>query len=146
MEKVKTKNIEIIKSIKATKTIMDYFNNPMSGFEVITSKQNIKLLMDEWDERYHNHGYFWCNDNLECFIDAKLKDIIIAHKPISEKQMKKNNVGNFHKRYNDDGIMFVNIGTDRGILQFVAYNKNYNGFSGSKVKIISKQIKYSIEL
>ena len=37
------------------------------------------------------------------------------------------------------GVMFVNVVTDRGTLQFVCYNA-HNGYYGHEAKVISEQV------
>lgn len=41
--------------------------------------------------------------------------------------------------YYEGNTMFVNIDTDRGVLQFVAYNE-HNGYYGHSASVTSKQL------
>lgn len=108
------------------------------GYEIFTDKQSIKLLIDTDQQCCETSGYFWCNDNPKDFIGASLLDIKLTDTELNEAVMIKNECET-NGGYWEGGIMFVNIETDKGVLQFVAYNQ-HNGYYGHKALVISKQL------
>ena len=45
----------------------------VSGFEVVTTEQSIKLFIDNYQSCCEHWGYFWSNDDLADFIGAELR-------------------------------------------------------------------------
>ena len=70
--------------------------------------------------------------------------ISVTDSALNEAIMKKNELDTSEK-YFEGGVMFVNIETDRGVLQFVAYNQ-HNGYYSHEAKVISKQLNYESNL
>ena len=104
------------------------------GFIVTTNKQSIKLGIDNGQCCCENWGYFISEDDTSDFIGANLIDIKITDtllKP-SEDEFNVNDI------YEGD-VMFVNIETNKGLLQFVAYNE-HNGYYGHEACVLSKQL------
>lgn len=79
---------------------------------------NIKLGINNFQSCCENWGYFMSNDALEDFIGAEVLDVKLVDECL--------NVAKAPTIYEGD-IMFVNIETNRGTLQFVAYNE-HNGY------------------
>ncbi len=106
------------------------------GYAIITDKQMIKLLIDNQQNCCENWGYFMSDDNLEYFIGADIYDITVTDTALNTKKL------NEHIPYGieDGGIMFVNIITDKGVLQFTAYNA-HNGYYGHIAYVISEQLR-----
>ena len=125
------------------------------GFEVLTNKQKIILAIGAEQCCCEKFGYFWCNDNPQDFIGAELFDITITDKALNEIIMKKNNLileeyeySKISKKqtcqfYNDGCFegeaLFINLKTNQGVLQFVAYNM-HNGWYGHKIKVSCSQL------
>jgi hypothetical protein len=113
------------------------------GYLIKTTKQEIKLLIDNEQCCCESWGYFLSEDDFEDFIGAELLDI-----KLTDTELKK---GLFKKEcrlpYSIDmeselfsgGIMFVDLVTSKGVLQFTAYNV-HNGYYGHDAKIVSKQL------
>lgn len=108
------------------------------GYQVITDKQTIRLGIDDGQSCCERSGYFWCNDKPEDFVGAKLRSISITDKALNEAKMKENDL-NPNEQYFEGGVMFVNIDTTKGLLQFVAYNC-HNGYYGHEAVVISNQL------
>lgn len=106
-----------------------------NGFEVVTDKQTIRLGIDDSQSCCERPGYFWSNDNPQDFIGAIVRDISITDTSLNEAKMKENDIDG---EYFEGGVMFVNIDTDRGMLQFVAYNAQ-NGYYGHHAIVMSEQ-------
>ena len=105
----------------------------VAGFEVVTTEQRIKLFIDNDSQCCENWGYFWCNDNPQDFIGAELREVRLTDTALIEAQMKANNLDPNDKWF-EGGVMFVNLETDMGTLQFVAYNQ-HNGYYGHEAKV-----------
>lgn len=120
---------EIIKSIVDYEKDADKYGG-VSGYEVITNKQSIKLVIDNYQSCCEDWGYFWSNDKPDDFVGAKVLGVSITDTALNTEKVPDVYEG---------GVMFVNIDTDRGILQFVAYN-NHNGYYGHDAKVECLQL------
>ena len=112
----------------------------MEGYKVITTDQEIELLIDNGQSCCERWGYFWCNDKPQDFIGAELRDIVLTDRELNAVFMEED-----AKDVYSGGIMFVNLDTDRGTLQFVAYN-SHNGYYGHEARITSRQLEHSENL
>jgi len=128
--------MEKIVGIKNYENEDGYFN--VAGFEVVTDKQSIKLYIE--NERYccERWGYFWSNDNPHDFVGAELRGVSLTDTALNEAQMRANDLNPTNRHFRG-GLMFVNIGTDRGMLQFVAYNE-HDGDYGHEAKVQCTQL------
>lgn len=115
----------------------DGYHN-VAGFEVVTDKQSIKLYIDNDSSCCEKWGHFWCNDNPQDFIGAELRSVSLTDTALNEAQMKANDL-NPNKKWFEGNVMFVNLETDRGTPQFVAYNE-HNGYYGHKAKVRCTQL------
>jgi hypothetical protein len=106
------------------------------GFVITTSEQSIKLGIDNGQSCCENWGYFMSEDDTSDFIGAKLIDV-----KITDTLLKPNDEFDVNDMYEGD-VMFVNVETDKGLLQFVAYNE-HNGYYGHEACVISKQLNES---
>ena len=110
----------------------------VSGFEVVTDKQSIKLFIDNSQSCCENWGYFFCNDDPQQFIGSDLREVVLTDTALNEAQMKANELNPNDKLF-EGGVMFVNLETSNGTLQFVAYNE-HNGYYGHNAKVVSTQL------
>lgn len=110
----------------------------MSGYIITTNKQVIKLLMDDTQQCCEDFGYFMSEDDLSEFVGAELLGIKIIDTELKEALLKQHGLNN--TRF-EGGIMFVDIITSKGTLQFVAYNY-HNGYYGHYATVISEQLNY----
>jgi hypothetical protein len=113
----------------------------MEGYEVITSKQSIKLLIDNEQSCCEHWGYFWCNDNPQDFIGANIIDVSITDTALNEAVLKEKDLDR-NAQYFEGVVMFVDIKTERGVLQFVAYNE-HNGYYGHEARVECSYLKHS---
>lgn len=118
----------------------DKYRN-VAGFEVVTDKQSIKLYIDNDSSCCEKWGHFWCNDNPQDFIGAVLRGVSLTDTALNEAQMKANDL-NQNDKWFEGGVMFVNLETDRGTLQFVAYNE-HNGYYGHEAKVQCTQLTHA---
>lgn len=104
------------------------------GFQVITDKQTIKLGISNTQQCCENWGYFFTNDDIREFIGSEIFNIEIVDESLNNIEFK-NKAGDLY----EGDVMFVNISTNKGILQFTAYN-NHNGHYSHEATVISEQL------
>lgn len=91
----------------------------LEGFKITTDKQEILLGMDSGQSCCETYGYFMSEDDIEQFIGASIISIYKVDECLKVTELPK---------YLDSGgTMFINIETDKGTLQFTAYNA-HNGY------------------
>jgi len=108
------------------------------GYLVTTDKQAIKLGISDGQSCCENSGYFISEDNLQDFIGSNLLSISIADALLKSGDFDVNDMY-------EGGVMFVNINTSNGLLQFVAYNQ-HNGYYGHEAVVVSEQLNHSESL
>lgn len=108
----------------------------VSGFEVVTTEQRIRLFIDNRQLSCEQWGYFWCNDHPQDFVGAELYGVTLTDTALSETRMKANELD---QSAIELGVMFVNLETNKGTLQFVAYN-DHNGFYGHEATVQCSQL------
>jgi len=104
------------------------------GFQVITDKQTIKLGIQSGQSCCEQYGYFMSEDDFSGFINSKLISIEITNTCLNTKKLEQEEL------YEPD-LMFVNLNTDKGLLQFVAYN-SHNGYYGHDAVVVSEQLNH----
>lgn len=112
-----------------------------SGYKVYTTQQSITLCIKGGQRCCERFGYFWCNENPDEFIGANLLSVRVTDDALSEGVLKENDLDRSTK-YFQGRVMFINLETDRGTLQFVAYNE-HNGFYGHEALVKCSQLDYS---
>lgn len=114
--------------------------NSASGYAITTNKQVIKLLIDDDQQCCENFGYFMSEDDFSDFAGAELLDIKVTGTELKEGLLEKHDL-DINDRWFEGGVMFVDLVTSKGTLQFVAYNE-HNGYYGHEAKVISEQLKH----
>lgn len=104
------------------------------GFKITTDKQEIILAIADGQGCCEQWGYFMSNDNFEDFVGADLLDIKIVDSCLNVERLKEICEG-------VTDVMFVNVETSKGLLQFTAYN-SHNGYYGHDAIVSSTQLKY----
>lgn len=121
--------------------ITEYLDrNGQEGFKIITSEQEILLSIDNLQDCCENWGYFWCNDDPQEFVGAKVLEVTLTDTALNTKK-----VNDEADELDAGGIMFVNIVTDAGVLQFTAYN-SHNGYYGHEARVSCRQLTHSERL
>jgi hypothetical protein len=146
-DKMGQKLNEIIKNIEETTFIenIDGDEYNFDGYVITTEEQLIKIGIENEQNCCEHWGYLSSDDDFSHFIGAKIIDIDLtdeALKSIKVKLKKEKLVNNDDRGTN---IIFVNVNTDRGLLQFSVYN-NHNGYYGHKVAVLADQIEIDREL
>lgn len=124
--------MEKIISIEEIELKEDY--TEFAGYAVTTNKQVIKLLIDDEGQCCENWGYFMSEDDFSDFIGAELQNIYVTDTALNKAKVDELDI------YEGD-TMFVDIVTNKGTLQFVAYN-DHNGYYGHEARVISEQLKH----
>lgn len=116
----------------------DYYGS-YEGFVITTDKQIVKLGISSGQSCCEHFGYFMSEDNPKHFEGSELLSI-----NITDTQLKTHSDFDPEDTY-EGGVMFVNLHTSNGLLQFVAYNQ-HNGYYGHEAVVISEQLTISESL
>lgn len=131
--------MERILSVKKVENVKVDKIHDADGYEITTDKQTIKMLIDNGQACCETWGYFMSEDNLESFVGANLHSVTVTDTALNtivfEEYLSPDDM-------DSGGMMFVNINTDRGMLQFVAYNA-HNGYYGHAAYVISDDFNHS---
>lgn len=111
------------------------------GYKIITNKQEIVMLISNGQSCCENWGYFFCNDDPQDFVGADVLAIKLTDDALNEAHFKQE----LEYGVYDGGVMFVNIETNIGTLQFVAYNA-HNGYYSHAAHIKCKQLEFDTYL
>ena len=114
------------------------------GFEIKTDKQSILILIESGRNCCEDYGYIVSEDDLKYFIGAEVMTISVTDTTHNTKMVKKfEEMAYSIYGYKDGeksmdlecgGIEFVNVGTNKGELQFAVYNC-HNGYYGHNIMI-----------
>lgn len=118
--------------------------NSKAGYKITTNLQEITMLIDNESSCCESWGYMMTNDDIKEFIGAYIFSISLTDTELGTKNITPK----CENDDDDDGddrakhVMFVNIDTTRGTLQFAAYNE-HNGYYGHEVEIKSHQLTHT---
>ncbi len=107
----------------------------MEGFKITTDKQEIRVLISDGQSCCESAGYFATNDEIQDFIGSEISDIKLTDTCLNTELMENK----FEYGFDDGGIQFVDIVTNKGTLQFAVYNC-HNGYYGHSIEIKSNQV------
>ena len=133
---------DVIKLLEEEKLPLSLENSRMEGYKIVTSKQNIFILIDAEQCCCENWGYEACssegiitsNDDFNDFIGAELVDVAIIS-PGTHKEVKiYSKLLDISYDGDEDNAEFVNLNTTNGLLQFAVYN-SHNGYYGHDIYI-----------
>lgn len=97
------------------------------GYEItLDGGQKIKMGIDNGQSCCENWGYIISEDDLSQFVGAEYLGIEAVGEALEHVEVKGVYEG---------GIMFINIKTSEGVLQFVAYNE-HNGYYSHHAVVI----------
>lgn len=123
----------------------DYYLSLEAGFQIVTTEQTITLAIDDVQDCCEKWGYFLTEDDTEKFIGAELRGVQITDTNRSSRTFAPFTQKEGDIALDEGDVMFVDIQTDRGVLQFVAYNC-HNGYYGHKARVSSGQLTASVLL
>ncbi len=110
------------------------------GYIISTNKQTINIGIYNSQRCCERWGYLTTNDDISDFIGAKLIDISITDTLLNNKPIEEIDLNG-----DECSAMFVNINTNKGLFQIVAYNK-HNGYYGHEAVVISNQLNHEERL
>lgn len=87
---------------------------------------DIKMGINDGQSCCENWGYLMSEDNLRDYVGAEYLGIEAVGSALEHVEIKD---------VYDGGIMFININTSAGVLQFVAYNE-HNGYYSHDAVVI----------
>jgi hypothetical protein len=130
-------NEKILKIEKVENQDVGKWSNA-DGYFITTDKQVIKLMIENGWSCCENWGYFMSEDDLDRFVNADLYDITLTDTSLNTKTIEEM----FPYGLETPGsIMFVNLDTSEGLLQFTVYN-DHNGYYGHSAYVISEQLNH----
>lgn len=122
----------------------DYGNE--AGFKIKTNRQEIILAINSNQDCCEEWGYFLTEDDQSKFIGATLYGLRVTDTNRSSREISPRGGEAEGDIYLDEGdVLFVDINTSKGILQFVAYNA-HNGYYGHEARIVSRDLKHEASL
>lgn len=122
-----------IESVNFKKEPSDW--NEYEGFQIITTDQTIKIGISSGQSCCEHFGCIITNDDTKDFIGAKIKSISRTDNELKTTKIKTPSL-------DEGGVMFINVETSKGLLQFVAYN-SHNGYYGHDAVLVSNQLNIS---
>lgn len=140
--------METIRSIQEWRGSNGSWMNVEAGYQIETTHQVVTLAISDESACCESWGYFLTEDDTRKFIGAELRGVKITEtnrstKTFNDPKASWDDDGNVHLE--DGDVMFVDIETDRGPLQFVAYN-SHNGYYGHRARVQSDQLKHEVTL
>ncbi len=112
------------------------------GYVIKTSEQDVFLKIGSEQQCCEEYGYFFCNDDFSDFIGSDVLDITLTDTELNTEKFNEIALQQLGRGNSFEGaLVFVNIETSKGTLQFVAYNE-HNGYYGHQVIIESKQTSF----
>ena len=121
-------NKEIITAIQE---LVD--GDEFDGYIIITNKQQIKILITNYRNCCEDWGYLSTNDNVNDFLGCNIDNITLVDEALDVTKVPS------EADLDSGGIIFVNINTNQGTLQFAVYN-GHNGYYSHTVRIESTQL------
>jgi hypothetical protein len=115
-----------------------------SGYEIRTNLQTIRLMIEDIQWCCEKFGYLLSEDDIQRFVNAKLLGVKITDVALNTSRLLDRKV-NPRSSYFEGGILFVDIETSVGVLQFTAYN-GHNGYYGHDVIVESTQLYHQAHL
>lgn len=119
-----------------------------AGFRVVTDAQTITLSISNEQSCCESWGYFLSEDDPTKFEGAELRGVTLTDTNRTARKFNPPDDLPYDENavYLDEGdVMFADIETDRGVLQFVAYN-GHNGYYGHTARLVSRQLTHEMDL
>jgi hypothetical protein len=137
--------MEIIQSINEVENVKDPARPELcwhDGYEVITDKQRIVVLIENGQSCCEQWGYFASLDDLTGFIGAELREIKITDTALNTQMLT---ISSEDFAVGASECMFVTFETSNGTFQLVAYNA-HNGYYGHAAIVRSQQLTHDVML
>jgi len=103
----------------------------MEGYEIITEKNKILVLIQDGQQCCEQSGYFSSDDDLKSFIGSDLREVNLTDTALNKTVVSEMGL-NLGSEY--DSIQFVDFVTDKGTFQLAVYN-SHNGYYGHDIAV-----------
>ncbi len=110
------------------------WSSTYDGFTVVTNRQRIHIGVSAGQSCCEVTGYFMSEDDPAEFIGARVVGVTVTDTALRTYEAVEH--------LDEGGVMFVNVDTDRGTLQFAAYN-SHNGYYGHEARVDCQQLQHS---
>lgn len=100
------------------------------GIRIKTDDKEILILIDNGQSCCEHFGYISSLDKFDDFIGAKIIDVTLTDDVLETTKVELENIS-----VDLESCYFVNVNTDKGLLQFTLYNQ-HNGYYGHGVKVV----------
>lgn len=127
-------NIEEVKNVK-----LDGEYGSHDGYKITTDSQEVLILISNGQDCCEYWGYFSSEDDYREFINSDLMDVEIVDEDRCVQSIKNTLKDEHEYGFEEGGVMFVNLRTSMGPLQFAVYN-GHNGYYGHSVHVRSIQL------
>lgn len=114
------------------------YDTSVGGYLLKTNKKEYKFVIQNQDNCCEHWGYFMSEDTFEDFIGATLIDIKVVDTAMNVTELKMEDELKGGGLDSGD-VMFININTSEGLLQFTAYN-SHNGYYGHTAFLIVNDV------
>lgn len=106
------------------------------GYHIATDDTDIYLLINSGHSCCERYGYACTEDNLEDFIGATILnfEVVDSDRAVTANKLMDTEIYKMQDVYEGD-IMFLNVNTERGTLQFSVYNE-HNGYYGHNALVV----------
>lgn len=109
-----------------------------SGYIVeLSNGDNLSILISNFQNCCESFGYVTTNDSISEFVGAHLisYSIVDTDMAVKTNQVMGTEIYNMQGTDSDaGGVVFLNVETDRGVLQLCVYN-NHNGYYGHLAEV-----------
>lgn len=114
------------------------------GYEIVTTKQTIRIGIDNGQSCCETWGYLCSEDSPEKYVGWHLTRV---ERVVQLRDFKPRLVTQIIGDYGLDGgdAMFINVWTDRGMFQIAAYN-SHNGYYGHSAVVVSRDLNVEVTL
>lgn len=110
------------------------------GYVIETEDETIQILVQNEQQCCENCGYIVSEDELSQFVGANILEVSVVDESLITTVLNKLPVVEDDYTYLE--AVFVNVNTDKGLLQFAVYNAQ-NGYYGHEIRILSKELNYT---
>lgn len=100
----------------------DGWSSMYSGYIITTDQQVVKMGITDSQQCCESFGYLMSEDDVQSFVGAELISVSVVDEALNKKLIED-------IEDSETYIIFINIETTKGLLQFVAYN-SHNGYYG----------------
>jgi hypothetical protein len=114
-------------------SINEVHSDAEEGYEVVCDDQKIEVMIDAFQGCCEDWGYLSSEDDFSKFIGAG----VVGVRVVDTELRTYDDIPDY-----ETDIMFVNVDTTAGMLQFVLYN-SHNGYYGHTARVSARGLDHS---